>query len=64
MTLLTPRKLLEAKPSIQNFFNDAQIGYLFSLGLARGKKLSRTSLVCLEDVQAMVEVKKKIKTPQ
>ncbi len=61
MTLLTPQQIFEKRPSLQNFFTYQQIGYLFFCGVVRGRKLSRTSLVCLEDLERLVELKKSLR---
>jgi hypothetical protein len=61
MILLTPRKILETKKFMVNHFTDQQIGYLFSLGLVRGKKLHRTTLICVEDVEKIIDFKKEVK---
>jgi hypothetical protein len=61
MTLLTPQQIFEKRPSIHNFFSYQQIGYLFFCGVVRGRKLSRTSLVCLEDVEQLVKIKESLR---
>lgn len=61
MTLLTPTQIIQQKPSIQNYFSPKQMGYLLWLGLVRGRQVSRTSYLCLEDIEELIEIKAKIK---
>lgn len=61
MTLLTPVEIVQRNPSIKKYFNERQIGYLFFLGLVRGRKIRRGSLICLEDVQQITNYKKNLK---
>ena len=60
-TLLTSAEIFEQRPVIANYFNQPQLGYLFFCGMIRGKKLSRKTLFCSEDVLDCIDQKKKIK---
>jgi hypothetical protein len=60
MTLLSPIEIIEKKPSVAKFFNERQLGYLLFLGLVRGRKIRRGSLICLEDVEQIANYKKNL----
>ena len=60
-TLLKTTEVSIRKPIVANFFNHSQLGYLFYCGVVRGKKFSRYTFVCLEDVMDCIEQKKKVK---
>jgi hypothetical protein len=62
MTFLRAKAMLETRPEFRNFFNEHQIGYLFHLGLVRGRSVRRGAEICLEDVSKIIEFKKGIRS--
>ncbi len=56
--LLTPSEIIEKHPEVKKFWNKQQIGWLLSLGLVSGKKLSRGSIIEDQDVLNVLDFKK------
>ena len=55
--LLKPTEIINKYPEISNHWNSSELGYLFRLGLIKGKKTRRSSILSVNSIKKILKYK-------